>query len=60
MTLSATYFVEVVVLAASTRTLLRADGPLERGLFIADEVVLERHHAGHVEQHGRIVRDEAR
>ena len=58
--LGAADVVEVVVLAAGAGALLRADGPLVRRLLVADEVRLERHHAGHVEQHRRIVRDETR
>ena len=60
VTLRAADVVEVVVLAAGAGALLRADGPLVRRLLVADEVRLERHHAGHVEQHRRIVRDQAR
>ena len=52
--------VEVVVLAAGASALLRADRAEIRRLFVADEVRLERQHARHVEQHGRVVRDEAR
>ena len=52
--------VEVVVLAAGPHALLRADRLGERRHLVADEVRLERHHAGDVEQHRRIVRDQAR
>ena len=52
--------VEVVVLAAGAGALLRADRTLVRRLLVTDEVRLERHHAGDVEQHGRVVRDQAR
>ena len=52
--------VEVVVLATGAGALLGADGALVGRLLVADEVRLERHHAGDVEQHGRIVRDETR
>ena len=58
--LGAADVVEVVVLAAGAGALLRTDGALVRRLLVADEVRLERHHARDVEQHGRIVRDEAR
>ncbi len=47
------------MLAAGARALLRADRPLERRRLVADEVRLERHHAGDVEQHRRVVRDQA-
>ena len=59
MALGAADVVEVVVLATGADALLRADGPPERRDLVADEVRLEGHHAGHVEQHGRVVRDEA-
>ena len=51
--LGAADVVEVVVLATGADALLRADGPAERRHLVADEVRLERHHAGDVEQHGR-------
>ncbi len=51
--------VEVVVLAAGSGALLAADRALVRRHFVADEVRLERHHAGDGEQHRRIVRDQA-
>ena len=52
--------VEVVVLATGTDALLRADGPAERRHLVADEIRLERHHAGDVEQDCRVVWDETR
>ena len=52
--------VEVVVLAAGAHALLRVGRPLERWRLVADEVRLERHHARHGEQHGGVVRDQAR
>jgi hypothetical protein len=59
--LGAADVVEVVVLAAGPGALLRADRPgLYGGHLVADEVRLERHHAGDGEQHRRVVRDEAR
>ena len=58
--LGATDLVEVVVLAAGAGALLRAHRVGERRLLVADEVGLERHHAGDVEQHRRVVRDQAR
>ena len=60
MALGAPDVVEVVVLAAGAGALLRAHGTAERGRLVADEVRLERHHAGDGEQHGRVVRDQAR
>ena len=57
--LGAADVVEVVVLAAGPGALLHADGPLVGRRLVAREVRLERHHAGHREQHRRIVRDEA-
>ena len=58
--LGAADIVEIVVLAAGTRTLLDRDRALERRCLVPDEVRLERHHAGNAEQHGGVVRDEAR
>ncbi len=52
--------VEVVVLATGADALLRAHGAAERGLLVTDEVRLERHHPGDVEQQRRVVRDQAR
>ena len=58
--LGASDVVEVVVLAAGAGALLGADSAGERRHLVADEVRLERHHAGDREHHGRIVRDQAR
>ncbi len=55
VTLGTADIVEIVVLATRSGALLAADGPLVRRHFITDEEGLERHHAGHGEQHGRIV-----
>ncbi len=52
--------VEVVVLAAGAHALLRAHRTGERRRLVAHEVRLERHHPGDVEEHRRVVRDEAR
>ncbi len=52
--------VEVVVLAARPDALLRRRRPLERRHLVAGEVRLERDHARDREQHGRVVRDDAR
>ncbi len=60
MSLRATDIVEVVVLATGAGTLLRGRCTLERRLLVANEVVLERHHAGNVEEHRGIVRNQAR
>ena len=60
VTLGAADVVEVVVLATGSGALLRTDRSLERRHLIANEVGLERNHAGHGEQHGRIVRDQTR
>ena len=57
--LGAADIVEVVVLAAGAGALLAGDGAGERRRLVADEVRLERHHAGHREQHRGVVRDEA-
>jgi hypothetical protein len=51
--------VEVVVLATGADALLRAHRLGERRHLVADEVRLERHHPGDVEQPGRVVRDQA-
>ena len=58
--LGAADVVEVVVLAAGAGALLRADRPRVRRHLVADEVRLERHHAGDGEHDRRVVRDEAR
>ena len=55
----ASNLIEVVVLAAGPHALLDGDGPREGGRLLAREVRLERHHAGHREQQGRIVGDQA-
>ncbi len=60
MALGASDVVEVVVLAARADALLRADGTAVRSRLVADEVRLERNHPGDREQHGGVVRDEAR
>ena len=52
--------VEVVVLAAGPHALLHRRRPAVRRRLLADEVRLERHHAGDREQHGLVVRDHAR
>ena len=52
--------VEVVVLAARPCALLGGDGPLVGRRLVTREVRLEGHHAGHREEHGRVVRDQAR
>ena len=57
--LGSTDVVEVVVLASGTGALLAADGALVGRYLVADEVRLEGNHAGHREQHGRIVGDQA-
>ena len=59
VSLGAPDVVEVVVLATGAGALLAADGTLVRRHLVADEVRLERHHAGDGEQHRRIVRDQA-
>ena len=58
--LGAADVVEVVVLAARPHALLRADRPLVRRPLVAEEVGLERHHPGDVEQQRRVLRHEAR
>ena len=58
--LGAADVVEVVVLAAGPYAFLRADGALVRRLLVAEEVGLERHHPGDVEQQRRILGHEAR
>ena len=60
VTLGAPDVVEIVVLAAGAGALLRADGARVRRHLVADEVGLERHHAGDREHHRRVVRDQAR
>ena len=59
MPLGATDIVEVVVLATSTRALLRADRARVGRHLVANEVRLERHHARNGEQDRRVVRDQA-
>ena len=49
VSLSATYIVKVVVLATCPHALLHTHCTIEWGGFLADEVRLERHHAGHRE-----------
>ena len=51
--------VEVVVLAAGPHAFLDGHGPRERGLLLAGEVRLERHHPGHREQQRGVVGDQA-
>ena len=58
--LRATDVVEVVVFAAGTSALLRAHRSVVGRLLVTDEVRLEGHHAGDVEQHRRIVGDQTR
>ncbi len=60
MALGAADIVEVVVLPSGTDAFLRADGALVRRLLVAEEVGLERHHPGDVEQQRRILWHEAR
>ncbi len=60
MTLGTADIVEVVVLAAGTGALLRADGAGVRRDLVADEVRLERHHAGDREHDRRVMGDQAR
>ena len=60
MALGAPDIVEVVVLAAGADALLRAHRGRERRCLVTDEVGLERHHPGDVEEHRRVVRDQAR
>ena len=52
--------VEVVVLAACAHALLDAHRTRVRSNLVAEEVGLERHHAGHREQEGGVVGNQAR
>ena len=55
-----THIVKVVVLSTSTSTLLNSYCPAVGGLFIADKIRFERHHASNGEQNRRVVGYQAR